>query len=63
MLVYRYVDESSSATMLAAKRSAGVAPEVKLRNQLRKGNEACKRGDPLALKPSADLKRGYQWPH
>ena len=31
MLVCKYVDENSSAAMLAAKRSAGVIPEVNLR--------------------------------
>ena len=30
--------------MLAAKRSAGVAPEVNLMNQLHAGNEAYKQG-------------------
>ena len=29
----------------AAKRSAGVAPEVNLRNPLHAGDEACKRGN------------------
>ena len=31
MFVQKYVDENGSATMLAAKRSAGVTPEVNLR--------------------------------
>ena len=31
MPAHRYVEEISSAAMLAAKRSAGVAPEVHLR--------------------------------
>ena len=30
--------------MLTAKRSAGVAPEVNLRNQLETGNKACSHG-------------------
>ena len=33
--------------MLAIKRSAGVAPEVKLRNPLYVGDEAHKQGAPL----------------
>ena len=44
----RYVEEISSATMLAAKRSAGVAPEVNLREYvtcmpLPSGNKAAHR--------------------
>ena len=35
---------NSSAVMLAAKRSVGVAPDVNLRNQLHTGNEAGKQG-------------------
>ena len=31
MLVHKFVDENGSAAMLAAKRSAGVTPEVNLR--------------------------------
>ena len=34
MLICMYVDQNGSATMLAAKRSAGVAPEVNLRYSL-----------------------------
>ena len=30
----RYVEENASATMLAAKRSAGVAPEMNLREHI-----------------------------
>ena len=45
-----------------AKRSAGVAPEVSLRNPLHTGE-----GSTLALKHRADVtrspKQGYQWPH
>ena len=50
------MDENGSAAMLAAKRSAGVAPDVNRRIPLRAGVEACKRGDPPWL-----WKR-YQWP-
>ena len=50
------------ATMLAVKRSAGVAPEVNLRNPLHAGEETCT----LALIPGADItrspKQGCQWP-
>ena len=52
--------------MLAAKRSAGVAPEVNLRNSLHAGNKAHKQGgSTLALKPRGDRspKQGYQWSH
>ena len=38
-----------SATMLAANRSAGVTPEVNLRNSLHAVDRACKWGDPLRL--------------
>ena len=40
---------NSLAGMLAAKRSAGVAPEVNLRNPLHAGNEAGKQGNPPRL--------------
>ena len=42
MLVCNYVDENGSAAMLAAKRSAGVKPEVNLRILLCTGDEAHK---------------------
>ena len=57
-----------SAAMLAAKRSAGVAPEMNLREcvthmLLPSLNKAA----PLALKPRGDVtrspKQGYQWSH
>ena len=38
----QYVDLKGPAAMLAAKKSAGVAPEVNLRNSLHVGNEARK---------------------
>ena len=52
----------------AAKRSAGVAPEVDLRHPLCADEEAYKQGiHPVVLKPRADvtgsLKQGYQWSH
>ena len=34
MLVCKYVDENGSAAMLATKRSAGVTPEVNLREHI-----------------------------
>ena len=43
------MDENGSAAMLAAKRSAAVAPEVNLRNPLCSGNKACKLGIHLSF--------------
>ena len=40
MLVCKYVNENKSAAMLAVKRSAGVAPDVKLRILLHTCDEA-----------------------
>ena len=34
MVVYKYVDENGLAAMLATNRSAGVAPEVNLREHI-----------------------------
>ena len=49
--------------MLAVKRSAGIAPEVNLGNQLHTGEEA----STLTLKAKADITRSpkqeYQRPH
>ena len=57
-----FYDEKCRAT----KRSAGVAPEVNLRNPFRTVDEAHKQGNALALKPTGDVtrspKQGYQWP-
>ena len=44
MLVHKYVDENGSVAMHAAKRSAGVAPEMNLRSLFCAGNEAHKEG-------------------
>ena len=41
-----YEDQNGSAAMLAAKRSAGVAPEVNLRNALHISDEANQSGNP-----------------
>ena len=38
----KYVDQKGPAAMLVIKKSAGVAPEVNLRNPLPTGNEAHK---------------------
>ena len=68
MPAHRYVEEIGSAAMLAAKRLAGVTPEVILREcithtLLPSVNKAAH----LALKPRGDItrspKHGYQWPH
>ena len=60
------VDQKGSAAMLTTIQSAGVAPEVNLRNPLCAGDKACKRFT-LALKPRGDItrspKQGYQWPN
>ena len=61
----KYVGQSGLAAMLAVKRSAGVAPEVNLRNSAQARKHASE--STLALKPRADVtispKQGYQWPH
>ena len=51
LYLYKYVDQNSSVTILATKRSAGVAPEVNLRNSLFTGDEACKQGIHPVFKP------------
>ena len=42
--MYKYVDKKGSATMLAIKRSAGVAPEGSVKNPLHAGYKAHKLG-------------------
>ena len=44
--VCRYVDQKGSAAMLTSIQSAGVTPEVNLRNLLCACEDACKRGNP-----------------
>ena len=44
--VCRYVDQKGLAAMQTSIQSAGVAPEVNLRNLLCAGEEARKRGNP-----------------
>ena len=67
MPVHRYVEENSSAAMLAAMRSAGVTPEVNLREPVTCLHQAQIRMPTLALKlirdGSRSPKQGYQWPH
>ena len=53
VMVRKYVDRNGSATMQAAKRLAGVAPEVNLRIPLHTGEEV--RRPTLALKPRTDI--------
>ena len=61
----KYVGQSGSAAMLAIKRSAGVTPEVNLRNSTQARKHASE--STLALEPRADVtrspKQGYHWPH
>ena len=45
LYVCKYVDWNGFGAMLATKRSAGVTPEVNLRNPLHVGDEACKQVD------------------
>ena len=54
--VCRYVDQKGSAAMLTSKQSAGVAPEVNLRNSTQTRMPASERST-LALKLRADATR------
>ena len=49
MLVHKYVDQNGLAAMLAAKRSAGAAPEVYVRILLHAGSKAHKQENPSCL--------------
>ena len=65
MLVRKYADRNGSAAVLAAKRSAGIAPEANLRNPLRAGDETRRQGNPPGFETldfNRSLKQGYQWP-
>ena len=53
----KYVDHKASTAMLAVKRSAGVAPEVNLRNPIHAGKKHTSKGTTQALKPRADVTR------
>ena len=61
------MDHKSSAAILATKRSAGVAPEVNLRNPLRARDKSRKLGIHPGFETRKDItrlpKQGYQWPH
>ena len=62
------MEEIDLAAMLAAKRSAGVASEVNLREWVTcVPRQVQIRLPTLALKPRGDItrspKQGYQWPH
>ena len=46
VLVCKYVDQTGPATILVAKRSAGVTPEVNLGNPLSAGDEVYWGGNP-----------------
>ena len=63
MCASTWIQNGSAAAMKAAKWSAGVTPEVNLRNLLHTGIELSK-GSTLALKPRVDVtrspKQGYQ---
>ena len=68
MHAHRYVKEIGSAAMLAAKRSAGVTPEVNLREDVTHVPPSCvNKAAHSTLKPRGDItrspKQGYQWPH
>ena len=59
----RYVEKNGSATMLAVKGSAGVAPEVNLREHvthtpLANANKALKPRGGISRSPE----QGYHWP-
>ena len=64
MPAHKYVGGNGSAAMLAAKRSAGVTPEVNLREHLT--HMPLPRLPTLVLKPRGGFtrspKQGYQWP-
>ena len=65
----RYVEENSSAIMLAAKRSVGVTAEVNFREHVTRMPlpNVNKAAHTLVLKPREDitrrLKQGFQWAH
>ena len=63
MPTHRYVGENGPAAMLVTKRSAGVAPEVNLREHITH-MPVPSANKTLALKPRGDItrspKQGYQ---
>ena len=46
MIVHKYVDQNSSATMLVTKKLADATPKINRRSLVHVDNEACKQGDP-----------------
>ena len=54
-LVHNTYREMQSATMLAVERSAGVAPELNLRNPLKRSKRHARKRSILALKRRADI--------
>ena len=68
MLVFKYVDENGSVAMLAAKRSAGVAPEVNISDHtscmsLPSVNKVAHSSFETRGDVTRSPKQGYQWPH
>ena len=67
MLSHRYLEENGSAAMLAAKRSAGITPEVNLKECVTHMplSRVNKKGCTLSLKPKGNITRSpkqvYQW--
>ena len=65
---HRYVEENGLAAMLAAKRLAGVAPKVNLREceicmSLPSVNKVAHSGFETQRRCHKSPKKGYQWPH
>ena len=68
MPAHRYMEENGLATMFAAKRLAGVAPEVNIREHvtgmpLPSRNKAVHSGFPNQRRRHLKSKKGYQWLH
>ena len=55
--VRKHVGQKDFSTLLAAKKPAGVAPEMSLRNPLHAGNKAHKCEFTLTVKPRTDITR------
>ena len=64
MSASRYVEENDSAAMVTAKRSAGIAPVVNIREHITHTTKLSANKD--ALKPRGNVtrspKQGYEWP-
>ena len=68
MPAYRYLEEIGLAAMLAAKRLAGVTPEVNLKDHvtcmpLASVSKAAQSGFETQRRHHQSPKQGYQWPH